>query len=439
MSAKKLLLSIVFILSCCTQSIANAKPVLDIQHWNTTHGARVYFVAAKEIPVVNLLVGFAAGSARDGDKAGLASLTNNMLAEGTPELNVDQLANRFENLGAEFNTAVDRDIAGVTLRSVSDPKFFQPALDLMTAVLKNPAFPSPGLQRQQQQVLNAIQQKQQSLNDLASNAFYSSLYDNFPYGHPIIGLKETVPTITVSDLQHFYNQYYVAKNAIIVMVGAIDRQAAEKIATQIDAALQPGQAASALPIAPTLSMAKQQIVEHPSVQTHITTGQLGITRADPDYFPLYLGNHILGGGTLVSRLSDEVREKRGLSYVVYSYFLPLASPGPFIIDLETQQSKTQQALQVVQNTLQGFVTNGPSDQELAAAKSNIIGGFPLHFDSNAAILKNLATLAFYNLPLDYFDTYIARVNAVTTQQVHTAFQKHIQPNKMVTILVGNKN
>lgn len=437
MFAKKFFLSIIIIF--CAQNVALAKPVLNIQQWNTAHGARVYFVAAQEIPIVNLLVGFAAGSARDNNKPGLAYLTNKMLAEGTSQINVDQLATQFENLGAEFNTTTDRDIAAVTLRSLSSPTIFQPALNLLTTVLKNPAFPVSGLQRQQQQMLSTIQQKQQSLSDIAEDTFYKTLYGNFPYGHPIIGLKETIPTITADDLHRFYNQYYVAKNAIIVLVGALDRQSAEKIATQIDATLQQGEAAAPLPDAPPLSAAKQETIDHMSVQTHITMGQMGITRADPDYFSLTVGNNILGGGSLVSRLNDEIREKRGLSYVVNSYFLPLAAPGPFLIDLETQHAKTPLALQVLQSTLQNFVTNGPSDAELIAAKNNIIGGYPLHFDSSVAILRNLTIMAFYHLPLDFFDTYTSRVNAVSKQEVQAAFLHHVQPDKMITVLVGKNN
>jgi zinc protease len=161
-----------------------------------------------------------------------------------------------------------------------------------------------------------------------------------------------------------------------------------------------------------------------------------MARNDPDYFPLFVGNYVLGGGGFVSRLTAEVREKRGLSYSVYSYFSPQAQPGPFVIGLQTQKAQTDEALAVVRATLGGFVADGPTEAELVAAKQNLVGGFALRIDSNRKILDNLATIGWYRLPLDWLERWTDRVESVTAAQVRDAFRRRVRPDAMVTVVVG---
>lgn len=166
-------------------------------------------------------------------------------------------------------------------------------------------------------------------------------------------------------------------------------------------------------------------------------GQPGMHRGDPDYFPLYVGNHILGGSGLVSQLSQEVREKRGLSYSVYSYFSPMRRSGPFIIGAQTKNSQVDEAVAVIQQTLQRYLDNGPTEQELIAAKQNISGGFPLRIASNSKIVEYLAMIAFYDLPLDFLETFVTKVEAVTREQIHQAFKRRLDPDGFVVVTVGN--
>jgi zinc protease len=167
-------------------------------------------------------------------------------------------------------------------------------------------------------------------------------------------------------------------------------------------------------------------------------GQPGISRDDPDYFPLLVGNHILGGGGLVSRISDQVREKRGLAYSAYSYFAPMHVAGPFTAGLQTRNEKANAALDVLKDTLSKFIAKGPTADELSSAKKNITGGFALNLDSNSKIVDNLASIAFYKLPLDYLDTYNQRIEAVTADQIRDAFRRRIHPQDMVTVMVGGE-
>ena len=182
--------------------------------------------------------------------------------------------------------------------------------------------------------------------------------------------------------------------------------------------------------------ASEQRIAHPASQSHILIGAPGIARNDADYFPLYVGNYILGGGGFVSRLMNEVREKRGMAYSVYSYFMPMQQPGAFQIGLQTKKEQADEALQLVRKTVRTFVEKGVTEKELRAAKQNIIGGFPLRIDSNRKILDYLSVIGFYQLPLTYLDDFTARVDQVTTRQIHDAFKRHVDPDAMATVIVG---
>ena len=192
----------------------------------------------------------------------------------------------------------------------------------------------------------------------------------------------------------------------------------------------------ALPAVSYPASASEQRIAHPATQAHILLGYPGIKRGDVDFFPLYVGNYILGGGGFVSRLTEEVREKRGLVYSVYSYFMPTAEIGQFQVGLQTKREQADEALKLVRETLNKFVAGGVTEEELKAAKQNIVGGFPMRIDSNAKILDYLAMIGFYKLPLTYLDTFNDEVSKVTTAQIKEAFNRRIKTDKMVTVIVG---
>lgn len=429
----KFFIAIVFLLFS-TESFA--KSVLDIQHWQTKQGAQVYFVQTKQLPMVDVQVVFNAGSARDGKLFGIANLTNELLSQGTKALNADQIALQFESLGAIYDAGINRDMASLRLRSLSEAKILNPAIKTFAQVLTSANFPTDALQRTQKQILIALQQEQQTPTAIARNEFYKALYGEQPYGHSMLGSAETVARLTANDLQKFYQQYYVAKNAVIAIVGDLTEQKAHDIAEQITAGLPIGNVAEQLPspVPPIKSL--QKSVAFPAKQTTVLIGQIGMAEKDPDYFPLYVGNYILGGGQLVSRLFDEVRSKNGLVYQVGSQFKTLQVPGPFVVPLQTRQEQAQRAVQLTRKVLGNFVTNGPTEKELVAAKKNIIGSFPLGLASNDAILDNLIMIGFYQLPLDYLDTYRQKVDAVTVEQIRDVFKRRIHLDQMITIMVG---
>lgn len=407
-----------------------------IQHWQTNNGAQVYYVPAPDLPMVDIEIVFDAGSARDGQKYGLATLTNGLLSEGAGGHSADQIAEHFDNLGAEISSSVDSDMATFSLRSLTESELLEPALDMLAVLLANPDFEQIPFKRIQQQMLANLQYQQQSPGDIATRAFYKAIYGTHPYAHLPSGTTASVAKLTREDVKAFHSRYYVAKNALVAIVGAVDRTAAEALANKLVAQLPTGEAASPLPVVAPLKLAKSVNINHPSTQTHILMGQPGIARGDVDYFTLYVGNYILGGSGLVSRLSEEVREKRGLAYSTYSYFSPQRVAGPFLASLETRNEKVAQALKILESTIRNFIETGPSEEELKKAKQGITGSFPLRIKNNSAIIGYLAVIGFYHLPLDYLNQFNNKIEAVTLEMIKDAFKRRLHPDQFVTISVG---
>ncbi len=420
--------------------LAVAMPVFagpQIEHWQTTKGAGVYFVEAHELPMVDLQVIFDAGSARDPeDKKGISELTNSLLAEGAAKLNADQISYEFERLGANYGANAGYDSASVSLRSLSDKSKLDDALVNLRKVMSEPDFPLQAVERQRKRFLTGIQQKKQSPATVAREAFYAAIYGDHPYAYPKSGTEDSIKSITQTEIAAFHRRYYVARNAVIAIVGDLDKSEAEMLAEELTQSLTKGQKAEDLPDVVALTEAKKIMSHHPSTQTHILLGQPGMKRGDPDYFPLYVGNHILGGSGLVSLLFKEIREKRALSYSAYSYFSPRRKKGPFLAGLSTRADQADEALRVLRKEIRDFIEQGPSQEALDAAKKNITGGFPLRIDSNSNILGYAAIIGFYDLPLDYLNTFIARIEAVSVEDIKEALARRIQPDRLVVVMVG---
>lgn len=423
------------LLSLLIHSSAWANP--EIQTWTTANGARVYYVHAPELPMVDMRVVFDAGAARDADKPGLALLTNGMLSEGAAGRNADQIAARFESVGAQFSNSAQRDMAAMSLRTLSEKKIFDDAVELFSQILNQPDFPDNAFAREQRRLLAGLQRQQQQPGALAQKAFYRAVYGDHPYHTQPSGNEDSVNRLSVQDLKDFYAQYYVARNAVFTIVGDIDREAAEQLAKQVVGVLPVGAAAEALPQVSNLLEENEIHIQHPSAQTHILMGQPGMHRGDPDYFSLYVGNHMLGGSGLIARLSNEVREKRGLAYSTYSYFAPMRKNGPYTIGVQTKNESAQETLQVLRDTVATFINDGPTADELEASKKNITGGFPLRISSNGKIIDYISMIGFYQLPLDYLETFNDKVQAVSVEDIKDAFQRRIKLDKMVTVMVGD--
>lgn len=408
----------------------------EIETWRTPSGAEVLFVAAPELPMVDVRIVFDAGSAHDGSKPGLASLTASMLSEGAGELDADAIAERIESVGAELSTGADRDTSFAQLRSLTEPAALAQAIEILSTVLSVPRFDAREFERVRQNRLIGLRLAEQDPGEVGQRALYRAIFGDHPYASDPSGTPAGVAAIEAQDLHRFHQRFYGAANATVAIVGALERAQAERLAARITADLPSVGPAPPLPPVARLEQASAQQIAFPSSQTHVYAGQPGMRRGDPDYFALYLGNHILGGSGLVSLLMEEVREKRGLSYSVYSYFLPLARKGPFLLGLQTQNAQAEQAKAVMLETLMRFIERGPTDAQLEAAVKNITGGFPLRIAGNSKIVRYLSVIGFYDLPLDYLERFPERIRAVTKEQVRDAFQRRVDPSAFALVLVG---
>jgi len=414
----------------------SAQAALAIQHWETAQGARVIFVESRALPILDISVDFPAGSARDpAGKPGLAQLTHALLDQGAGGLSDTAIAHRLADVGAVLSGTFDRDRAGVTLRTLSSTAEKEQALEMLARVLQQPDFPQPVIKREKQRLIAAIREAEADPGTVADKAFYRALYGTHPYAHDESGEPAAIERLTRGELQAFYRTHYSAANAVIAMMGDVTRAEAEAIASRLSAGLSKAAAVPDLP-KPAPAAASDTRIRHPSTQSHVLVGAVGMARNDPDFFPLFVGNYVLGGGGFDSRLMREVRDKRGYAYSAYSYFLPMTEVGPFQLGLQTKLEQTDDALKVAQATLRQFIAEGPSEAELTQAKSNLTGGFPLRIDSNKKILDYLSLIGFYKLPLDYLDTWVDKVNAVDVAAVKRAFARRIDPDRLVTVVVG---
>ncbi|MBA2650206.1 MAG: insulinase family protein [Legionella sp.] len=412
-----------------------AKP-FKTDHWTTSNGVRVIFYQAMEVPMLDLSLAFAAGSAYDGARQGLSALTFNMMNQGNAGLSATDLANGFADEGSQLTGNNTKDMVVFNLRTLTTPQALSHSNRLFSNMIIHPDFPMDAFMREKTQLLMSLKQAQESPQDIANLTFFKTLYKNHPYAHAVNGNIKSLKAITRDQLIEFYKQYYVAENAVLVLVGAIDQQTAHQMADQLTRALPRGQQASILPQAVQIPHAEQKNIDYPSSQTMIRVGQIGIDHHNPNYFPLTVGNYIFGGDPLESRLGLEIREKRGLTYGIDSQFVPMPGEGPFIISLATKNSRASKALQLTQLALARFIQEGPNQEELTAAKQYLTGSFPLSLDSNHTIANLLLRVAFYQMPNNFLESYVDHIQSVTLQEVKQAFKQQVDLDKLVLIKVG---
>lgn len=408
---------------------------LNIQEWHTKAGSKVLFVEAHELPMFDMNLTFAAGSSRDGNKPGVAFFTNGMLNEGINGMDVTAISSVFEGVGAEFGNGAYTDMAVVSLRSLTDMKKRQVALDLFTKVISEPTFPESSFKRIKNQIITGFEIQKKTPASILSKEFYSKLYGVHPYAHPSDGDTESIKAMKIADLKAFYQKAYNANNVVISMVGDLSKEEAEAIAEKISTALPKGQAFPQV-IMPQIAKPGTYHIDFPSNQTHIVLGQLGVTRNDPDFAALYLGNQILGGGSLSSRLMIEVRERRGLTYGIYSAFSTMQAPGPFSIRVQTRAEMTEGTLALIKQIVADYLVKGPTQKEVDEAKQEIIGSFPLANASNSSIVGQLGAIGFYNLPRNYLEEFVKKIQEVTPEQIKEAMSKHINESNFIVVTVG---
>ncbi|WP_374557610.1 M16 family metallopeptidase [Aquitalea pelogenes] len=431
MSVKTMTLAAVMALF---SSLASA---VEIQSWITQQGARVLLVEAHDNPILDVRVDFDAGSRRDPPgKEGLAAMVASLLDSGTARLDEDAIQQQLANSAAQLNGFAELETAGLRMRSLSRPDLQERVTGLASQLLTQPTFAVAVLNRERQRAIESLLQRQEDAGASADITLQQRMYGDHPYARPAYITVNSLQAIQREDLLQFWQQHYRAAGAVVSIVGDIKRQDAELL---VNAMLR-NLPQSTQPL-PDIAQATPQPVARVHLtrsgsQTHIALGMPVLRRDDPDYYPLLLGNYILGGGGFDSRLMQELRVRRGLTYGVRSHFTPLQQAGPFIISLATRNAEAGLALQTTREVLARFIKEGPTETELNQAKANIIGGFPLRYDSNSKLLPYLAVIGQYHLPLSYLEDYPRAVAQVSIAQIRDAWQRRIDPQQMQIVTAG---
>ena len=421
----------------------NAFAALPIQHWTQPSGAQVFLVESPSIPMVDVQIDFDAGSRRDpAAQAGLASMAAGQATLGVravgglPALDENALGEAWADLGATFDAGAGGDRMSFTLRSLTDPALLPRAVQLAARQLGEPAFDAAIWERDRQRVSASLKEANTRPGTVAGRTFSQAVYGSHPYGFETT--PESLARIRVADMQALYARSILPCRAKVSVVGAVGRDQADRLVQQLLERLPQTACAPLPPVGEVqpLARASDQRIPFDAAQAQVYIGQPGFKRNDPDYFPLVVGNYILGGGGFVSRLTTEVRERRGLTYGVSSDFSPGLHAGAFTVALQTRPDQANEAVQVVRKVVADFVAAGPTEVELEAAKSNLIGGFALRIDSNRKLLGNVANIAWNGLPLDYLDTWTQQVARVSSADIRRAFARVLQPAVMATVVVG---
>lgn len=423
-----------------------AQAVIPVQQWTQASGARIFLIESPAIAMVDVQLDFDAGSRRvAAERAGLVGVTASLLSKGVaasggaPALDENALGEAWADLGAQFGASAGSDRFSFSLRSLSDPELLAQAVRLAARQVAEPSFPADVWQRDRQRLVAQLKESYTRPASVAAREFGKAVYGGHPYGYEVT--EASLSRIEVADMRAFHARYIARCNARVSVVGALNRAQADAMVSGLLSRLPVADCASVaalepVPEVPALERAQLLRIPFDSAQAHVLMGQPGYKRNDPDFFALTVGNYILGGGGFVSRLTEEVREKRGLSYSVSSYFSPGRHAGAFTVGLQTRPDQAAQAIAVARQVLARFVTEGPGEAELKAAKDNLTGGFPLLIDSNRKLLGNLSGIAWNDLPLDYLDTWTAQIARVSAADIRAAFARKLQPEKMVTVIVG---
>lgn len=429
-----------------------ASAEVNIEHWTQPGGAKVYLVQSRSLPMVDVQVDVDAGSRRDpADQAGLAGVTAAMASRGLraggggPALDENGLSEAWADLGASFGASASADRMSFSLRSLTYPDLLPKVVALAARQLALPAFDPAIWQREREQLVASIQEADTRPATIAAKAFAKAVYGTHPYGYQMT--EASLGRIDVDAMRSLYTRAIRPCRARVSIVGDVSRAQADALVSgllaQLGQGAEQGSCTAALPVVPEVAAMAQpgstQLIDFDSAQAHVLIGQPGIRRNDPDFLALTVGNYVLGGGGFVSRLMSQVREKRGLSYSVYSYFAPGLHAGAFTVGLQTRPDQARQAVAVTREVIAQFVADGPTAQELQAAKANLIGGFALRLDSNRNLLDNLSNIAWNDLPLDYLDTWTAAVDRLTVDDVRQAFARVLRPQDMVTVVVGGRD
>ncbi len=401
------------------------------------NGLTVLVLEQHSLPIVQIHALIKAGSAQDhSDKAGLANLTASLLDEGTANRSAKQIAEQIEFVGGMLMVKTSHDFTTATARVLK--KDTELGFELLADILLHPSFAEPELERVKSQLLGEILGEKDDPGQVAAKAFDQLVFEGHPYRWPVNGTDETLAKMKRMDVQQFFAREYVPNQTILVVVGDLAMEQAKSLITKRFGAWKRGDSTPRTAGAPhAIEKPVVRLIEKDLTQATVLVGHLGISRMNPDYYAVTLMNYILGAGGFSSRLMESIRDAQGLAYSVGSHFEANLMPGAFQVSLQTRNEAANQAITGVLTEI-NRIRDGPvTDQELAEAKSYLIGSFPLRLDTVSKLAEVLGLVELYGLGLDYFNRYPKLIEQVTKDDVLRVAKQYLHPTHYALVVVGN--
>jgi zinc protease len=412
-----------------------------IQRRKLSNGLDVLIVEHHELPVVNMNLIVKSGAAADPtDRPGVATLAADMLDEGTATRSSLELSNQLAAIGARLSTGASWDSSNMNLTTLT--RHLDSALDIFSDVLLRPAFPETDLKRLRGTRLVGLQQQRDNANSIAGSVYSALLYGReHPYGHPQTGDAKSVAAMTAEDLRGFYETYYRPNNSALIVAGDVTPATLMPKLEKALGAWKAGQvpATSVAPPAARIAKTGIYLVDRPgAAQSVIQIGQVGVARSSPDYFPLLVMNSLLGGA-FVSRVNLNLREDKGYTYGARTGFDYRRGAGPFTASAGVQTAVTKESVYEFMKEIRGIRGEIPVTQkELDYQKQALVRGFPRGFETPGQIANRLSAVVLYDLPDDYFNSYLARIQAVSVADVQRVATKYLDPQRMAILIVGDR-
>jgi zinc protease len=396
-------------------------------------GIVAWLVHEPSLPLVALNFAFVGGATQDpADKPGVGYMVSSLLDDGAGELDAKAFQQRLEENAVELRFSVTQDYFFGSIRLLKDRQ--EQSFDLLRLALSRPRFDADAIGRVREQILSGLRRETTDPGSIGNRAWWATAFPNHPYGRPTGGSLTSVPTITADDLRTFARQVLTRDTLKIAAVGDIDAATLGQTLDRVFGALPATGTRIAVPDAPVRDGGRRIVTQLAVPQAVVRLGGAGVMRKDPDFIPAYVVNHILGGGSFTSRLYDEVREKRGLAYGVYSYLMTMRHAALFMANTQTQADSTREALELIEAQVQRMVKDGPTEDELAKAKAYLKGSYALNFDTSSKIASILLQNQLDELGIDYIDKRNGLMDAVTIEDTRRAAKRLGQGGLLVTVV-----
>ncbi len=408
---------------------------VEIQKIQSPGGIKAWLVEEPSIPIVSMNVAWRGGASLDPvDKAGLAYLASSTMDEGSGDYDSKAFQETLSDLAIQLGFDASKDSFSGSLKTLSENT--EEAFRLFGLAVTDPRFDNEPVERIRGQIMSSLNRKLSDPGSLAGRAWFELAFGDHPYSLPSEGTLESIAAVTREDLVTFAETRLGKDNMVIGVVGDISATELGPLLDKTFGALPDKAGVSIVPQTVPLQEAAIKIIPQEIPQSVVVFGGQGLKRDDPDYYAAYVLNYILGGGSFQSRLTEEIREKRGLVYSVYTYLYPMKSAGLQMGGFGTSNATVKTALELVETELERIRAEGVTEEELAAAKTYLNGSFPLSLSSNDRIADILVAMQFSNLPAEYLNDRPQLINAVTQEDIKRVAQKLLDPDKLIVVVAG---